>query len=284
MAAAGVDVLSIFEQKHKCFDIQLRNLGSFKFLVEELGYGPTGGVLSFCKSAISRVIARDEVKTLEWLMQNRVDLRANEMLERRLETGCRTQAGIFRTVEFLLRQGADPLFTRNDTTLLELAVEEGFWEVAGMMLTKLDPSAVVDYHLLKYIATEEVLVPRLLPPGDPNAFNGAALRVAASRNEPDIVCALLNRGGVPTESMLRAAIQDPEHILILLLLLPSARNYNISSLLEDACLARNIHAGRVLLERAEMAVGGSVRSPYGADSVAVIDGGGDVWIVSSGNG
>ncbi|KAJ3275073.1 hypothetical protein HK104_003975 [Borealophlyctis nickersoniae] len=234
MVAAGVDVLSLFDQygdgDYQVYPEELTNPESFKFLVEELGHEPTPGLLSFVvwdgqwenaayfvsrgaaptaidEFAIEEVIASDDVKTLEWLMQNRVDLRAEEMLGRRLE--CHTSRGILRTVEFLLRHGADPLFVWNDKTLVERTLEKELWEVAAMMLAKMDSSAGVDYQLLKSIATEDDESP-LLPPGDPNAFNGAPLCLAASRNKIKTVKLLLERGAVVTDLTLRTAFRNPE--------------------------------------------------------------------------
>ncbi|KAJ3289096.1 hypothetical protein HK104_007754, partial [Borealophlyctis nickersoniae] len=177
MVAAGVDVLRLFDQYRndsyeKDYHKELTNPESFKFLVEELGYEPTPGLLSFvvrtgqCENAaylvsrgadpstieedaIEAVIASDNVKTLEWLMQNRVDLHASEMLERRLESDRggwnQTQERISETVEFLLRQGADPLFIRDDKSLLGRAIHQGLWEVASVMLSFVG-SSINDAH------------------------------------------------------------------------------------------------------------------------------------------
>ncbi|KAJ3300738.1 hypothetical protein HK104_006036 [Borealophlyctis nickersoniae] len=282
MAAAGVDVLSIVDREYLAFAGELWNTESLKFLVEELGYEPRRSLLSCVVShgqwenavylvsrganpytiqefAIWKVMEGDHIKTLEWLMQNRVDLQADEILERRLESSYPARAGM---VELLLRQGADPLFIRNDKTLLERAVEKQLWEIAGMMLTKLDPSAAVDYQLLKDIATGRA--PLFLPRrrgGDPNAFNGAPLRVAVSRNNTHAVTLLLKGGCEPTKSTLRAAIRNPGHIATFRLLLPFARNYGISSLGHDAYLARNFAAMKALSEEAEKISVGRVAGP-----------------------
>ncbi|KAJ3298324.1 hypothetical protein HK104_010900 [Borealophlyctis nickersoniae] len=281
MAAAGVDVLRIFNQEHGEYAGDMKNPEPFKFLVEELGYRPSRNLGQWENAAylvshgadpsaisdydIEAVIQRDHVKTLEWLMQNRVDLQATEILERRLEShrpAWTARTDIFGTVELLLRQGADPLFIRNDKMLLERAVENQLWEVAGMMLTKLDPSAAADYQLLKDIATGRV--PLFLPSrdcGNPNAFNGAPLRVAVSRNNTEAVATLLERGCVPTESTLRAAIRNREHIATFRLLLPFARNYGISSLGQDAYRAGNFTALHAFLEEAEKIIAGRVAGP-----------------------
>ncbi|KAJ3278237.1 hypothetical protein HK104_002542 [Borealophlyctis nickersoniae] len=178
MAAAGVDVLSIFSEYYQDYDEDLPEWEPFKFLVEELGYEPPRHLLSHVvqlgqcvnaaylvsrgadpstigQSVIEAVVKSDNHETLEWLLENRPDLQADEMLGYLFESDCPTQDRIFGTVGVLLQQGADPLFIQNDKPLLERAVEKQLWEVAGMMLACMDPSAAMDYRFLKHIATEE---------------------------------------------------------------------------------------------------------------------------------
>ncbi|KAJ3290438.1 hypothetical protein HK104_006791 [Borealophlyctis nickersoniae] len=140
MVAAGVDVLSLFDKHQYTYYERLTNPESFKFLVEELGYEPTEGRLedlvlsgqwenaaylvsqgadptAIDEYPIEAVIMNDDVKTLEWLMQYRICLEKRDV-----------------GAQFLLRQGADPLFIRNGKMLLERAIEKEEWEVAEMML------------------------------------------------------------------------------------------------------------------------------------------------------
>ncbi|KAJ3277827.1 hypothetical protein HK104_002939, partial [Borealophlyctis nickersoniae] len=127
MAAAGVDVLSLFDQEYEVFDEDLTNPKSFKFLVEELGYEPLWHILNrvvrlgqwenaaylvsrgadpsdIQESAIRGAIRGDFVETLEWLLQNLVDLRAEEMLGYRLEWNWPGSTGMLGTVGFLLQK------------------------------------------------------------------------------------------------------------------------------------------------------------------------------------
>ncbi|KAJ3285154.1 hypothetical protein HK104_009617 [Borealophlyctis nickersoniae] len=207
--------------------------------------------------AITGAIRVDFAETLEWLLQNRVDLRADEMLGHRLEwrwpeSRCPTSRGILGTVEFLLGQGVDPLSIWNDKTLLERAMDRELWGVAAMMLAKLDSSAGVNYQLLKYIATEDET--SFLPPRDTNAFNGAPLCLAASLNKIETIKLLLERGALVTALSLRAAVCNPENIAAFRLLLPVAQNYDPISLCLFAQLSGNIATERILQKEVEWSV------------------------------
>ncbi|KAJ3269629.1 hypothetical protein HK104_005089 [Borealophlyctis nickersoniae] len=238
MAAAGVDVLRIVDREYIAiaFDDDLWNPESLKFLVEELGYEPPQHLLSrfvwhgqmenaaylvsrgadpyaIEEFAIKLAIQADYVETLEWLLQNRADLRADEMLGYKLESRGPTSKGIWG---------------RNGTTLFGRAMKRRLWEVGAMMLAKIDSSASVNYQLLKSIAADDES--SFLPPGNPNAFNGAPLCLAALRNKIKTITLLLERGAAVTALTLRAAVYNPENIAAFLLLLPVAQNYNPISL------------------------------------------------------
>ncbi|KAJ3283258.1 hypothetical protein HK104_010465 [Borealophlyctis nickersoniae] len=294
MVAAGVDVLRLFDRYRNAtceagdedWHDELTNPESFKFLVEELGYEPTPDLMRIALRTgqwenaaylvsrgadpyaiewdpIEEAIGGDFVETLEWLLQNRVDLRAEEMLAHRLEwrwaeLGCPRSRGILGTVGFLLRKGADPLSIWNDKTLFERALEKELWAVAAMMLAEIGSSTGDNYQLLKSIATEDESL--ILPPGDPNAFKGAPLCLAASRNKIETIKLLLERGAFVTELSLRAAISNPENIAAFLLLLPVAETYTFKtiSLFRFAHESGNIAAKRVLLEKLVGDCGGSV--------------------------
>ncbi|KAJ3293276.1 hypothetical protein HK104_004618 [Borealophlyctis nickersoniae] len=123
-----------------------------------------------------------------------------------------------------------------------------------MMLAKIDSSAGVDYQLLKSIAAEDES--SFLPFGDPNAFNGAPLCLAAARNKIKTIKLLLERGAAVTTTTLRTAICNPENIAAFLLLLRVAQNYNRVSLRLFARKSHNVAAERVLQMEMEKAGGG----------------------------
>ncbi|KAJ3266255.1 hypothetical protein HK104_006144, partial [Borealophlyctis nickersoniae] len=223
MVAAKVDVLWLFDQyldyQEGVFPRELRNP---EFLVEELGYEPTPRLLR-------HAVSTGQWENAAYLVSRGADpstIEAIDIYDAIALDSLETLEGLLQNREHL-----------HASEMLKL------WEVATMGLAIVDSSYGVDYQLLKSIATED---DESLPPGDPNAFNGAPLCLAASRYKIETIKLLLERGAVVTELILRVAVNNPENIEAFLLLLPVAQNYDPSSLLRLAQASGNTAAERVL--------------------------------------
>ncbi|KAJ3285203.1 hypothetical protein HK104_009598 [Borealophlyctis nickersoniae] len=271
-AAGGAEDLRVLYKEDQLLQ-QLEDIRLFKFLFDEMGFDPALDMLlseavslgylehaaylvtrganpSAIKQSVIRSVVRfGDHKTLEWLVES-VHLPSNEILADALASGfCAETRDFLKAVHFLLRRGADPHFVRDDETVLELAVKKELWKVADLMLAEMDSRDVENYQLLKAIVAGDK-IGTLLWDKDPNAFNGAPLRLAAARSKPATVKRLLDHGAVPTESALRAACSVcrrgrseeklNRNIATILQLLPVTQNFDVQSLIQRAQRAGNI--------------------------------------------
>ncbi|KAJ3284307.1 hypothetical protein HK104_010016 [Borealophlyctis nickersoniae] len=261
MKAAGVSILDTLDDDELAdyYIDDLPSLKSLKFLVEDLGYDPSGVALdpliwhgqtkkadylirhgaeaNIQEDAVDHVVHSFDYKTLEWLMENGAEMDGSELLADVLQFGNTDCNGFVETVQLSLREGVDPLFEVSaDESLLELAVETEMWE------------------LLKAIVTGEE--PDNLQCGDPNSFNGAPLRLAGSRSNIEVIKLLLDRGAVLDDCALFAACgvktpEDPQqNVATIVYLLSITPEYDIDALISWARRARNTPAVRALKGKA----------------------------------